>query len=368
MNHLYILFLLAWYFVSQYPVTVEGAFGDRIRPITPNPRYFRKYNSTTTQSPASVASSTTTTPPPMTEVTLSSDLPSDSGSPEPGDDEVPGTPIDELLSNDASYEGSHDDSDGHTMVNIIETVHDEHGREVEVTTPMTISSLTPVTAVTESPTHDPAILATTVTYKDMDDSEDESDPLVYQVNSQYAAPSNENLSSSDTYSQFHYLPPTPYHHGSSHHEHGHSHGSSYGTGNKVIVVRKMPRPIPYTGHPGHHKKIIKIIDTPVYRDGNPRFRFIKKRIVPRTSLLGVSGGHKIIYGHKHSTHHRTLEPGYSGIPGTPWLDYPLYSSVPLTGFSCKLTKYPGFYADIDTGCQVSEATIITTTTATNVVS
>lgn len=30
-----------------------------------------------------------------------------------------------------------------------------------------------------------------------------------------------------------------------------------------------------------------------------------------------------------------------------------YSDIPKTGFDCRLTKYPGFYADIDTGCQVS---------------
>lgn len=338
--------------MSQYPVTINGAFGDRIRPITPNPRYFRRYNSTTS-APTTVATSTTTTPAPMTEVTISSDLPSDSGSPEPGDDEVPGTPIDELLSNDASYEAAPDDD--HTVVNVIETIQDEHGHEVEITTPMSITSLPPLTTVTESPTNDPSVLTTTVAYKDLDGS-------VYHFNSpQFLAPSNENLSSSDTYSQFHYLPPSPYPGG--HYDHGHAHGSDHGqphvsdhgTGNKVIVVRKLPSPVPYIGPA--HKKIIKIIDTPVYRDANPRFRFIKKRIVPRTSLLGsyggVYGGHKIIYKHKHSTHHRTLQPGYAGIPGTPWIDYPMYSAVPLTGFSCKLTKYPGFYADMDTGCQVS---------------
>ena len=42
-----------------------------------------------------------------------------------------------------------------------------------------------------------------------------------------------------------------------------------------------------------------------------------------------------------------------GVPGIGWRDYPMYASVPITGFDCRLTKYPGFYADIDSGCQVS---------------
>ena len=346
MNHLYIFVIVTWYFMSQYPVTIDGAFGDRIRPITPNPRYFRRYNSTTP--------TPKTTPSPITEVTSSNDLPSDFGSPEPGDDEVPGTPIDELLSNDASYEAVPDDEN--ILVRVVESVKDEHANEHEVTTPMTVTSLSPLTTVTES-TNDPSMSTITASYKDMVDST----PIFYQYNPpQFLAPSNENLSSSDTYSQFHYLPPSPYHHSSHQYEHAHGHGNDHGSGNnKIIVLRKYPRPVPYIGPP--HKKIIKIIDTPVYRDGNPRFRFIEKKNVPRSHpLLGLHSGHKIIYKHKHSTHHRTLQPGYTGIPGTPWIDYPMYSTVPLTGFSCKLTKYPGFYADIDTGCQVSVHLFIST--------
>lgn len=39
-----------------------------------------------------------------------------------------------------------------------------------------------------------------------------------------------------------------------------------------------------------------------------------------------------------------------GIPGE---HYPNYSEVPITSFSCSDKKYiPGFYADLETGCQV----------------
>lgn len=40
------------------------------------------------------------------------------------------------------------------------------------------------------------------------------------------------------------------------------------------------------------------------------------------------------------------------IPGEPGKDYPVFSSVPLTNFHCRETGHPGFYADVDTGCQV----------------
>ncbi|XP_067126137.1 uncharacterized protein [Centruroides vittatus] len=40
------------------------------------------------------------------------------------------------------------------------------------------------------------------------------------------------------------------------------------------------------------------------------------------------------------------------IPGIPGKDYPVFSSIPLTNFHCRDTGYPGFYADVDSGCQV----------------
>ena len=40
------------------------------------------------------------------------------------------------------------------------------------------------------------------------------------------------------------------------------------------------------------------------------------------------------------------------VPGVPGVDYPVYRDIPLTTFDCRSTEYPGFYADIETGCQV----------------
>ncbi|KAI2802003.1 hypothetical protein BLOT_010195, partial [Blomia tropicalis] len=39
------------------------------------------------------------------------------------------------------------------------------------------------------------------------------------------------------------------------------------------------------------------------------------------------------------------------IPGLAWKDYPVFTTVPRTSFSCARTSY-GYYADIETGCQV----------------
>lgn len=40
------------------------------------------------------------------------------------------------------------------------------------------------------------------------------------------------------------------------------------------------------------------------------------------------------------------------VPGVPGIDYPLYAEIPLTTFDCRTTEYPGFYADLEAGCQV----------------
>lgn len=43
----------------------------------------------------------------------------------------------------------------------------------------------------------------------------------------------------------------------------------------------------------------------------------------------------------------------SKIPGVPGVDYPVYHSVPETGFSChNVPAHPGMYANVETGCQV----------------
>ncbi|XP_075587206.1 uncharacterized protein LOC124498834 [Dermatophagoides farinae] len=40
------------------------------------------------------------------------------------------------------------------------------------------------------------------------------------------------------------------------------------------------------------------------------------------------------------------------LPGMPGEDYPVFSSIPRTRFNCLDHKWPGYYADIDTHCQV----------------
>lgn len=43
---------------------------------------------------------------------------------------------------------------------------------------------------------------------------------------------------------------------------------------------------------------------------------------------------------------------YSAIPGQPDIDYPILSYIPSTSFSCESQAYPGYYADVETRCQV----------------
>ena len=40
------------------------------------------------------------------------------------------------------------------------------------------------------------------------------------------------------------------------------------------------------------------------------------------------------------------------IPGEAGTDYPVYTSVPDTGFNCAQQEYPGIYADTQADCQV----------------
>ncbi|KAL4713010.1 hypothetical protein ACJJTC_014644 [Scirpophaga incertulas] len=43
---------------------------------------------------------------------------------------------------------------------------------------------------------------------------------------------------------------------------------------------------------------------------------------------------------------------YSAIPGEPGTDYPILSEIPKTNFRCDAQQYPGYYADVETRCQV----------------
>lgn len=41
------------------------------------------------------------------------------------------------------------------------------------------------------------------------------------------------------------------------------------------------------------------------------------------------------------------------LPGTPGQDYGIFASVPKTSFNCRQQQWPGYYADVETKCQVS---------------
>ncbi|CAD0204895.1 unnamed protein product [Chrysodeixis includens] len=43
---------------------------------------------------------------------------------------------------------------------------------------------------------------------------------------------------------------------------------------------------------------------------------------------------------------------YSAIPGEPEIDYPVLSYIPQTSFNCKSQQLPGYYADVESRCQV----------------
>ena len=38
--------------------------------------------------------------------------------------------------------------------------------------------------------------------------------------------------------------------------------------------------------------------------------------------------------------------------GKPGVDFPIYNTVPDTGFNCKDQEFPGYYADQGAQCQV----------------
>lgn len=39
--------------------------------------------------------------------------------------------------------------------------------------------------------------------------------------------------------------------------------------------------------------------------------------------------------------------------GRPGRDFPVLQSIPKTSFSCRSVQSPGYYADLETDCQVS---------------
>ena len=46
------------------------------------------------------------------------------------------------------------------------------------------------------------------------------------------------------------------------------------------------------------------------------------------------------------------------IPGEAGTDYPVYNTVPDTGFDCAAQDNPGIYTDTEAGCQVRDMSIL----------
>ncbi|XP_055529041.1 uncharacterized protein LOC129721025 [Wyeomyia smithii] len=49
---------------------------------------------------------------------------------------------------------------------------------------------------------------------------------------------------------------------------------------------------------------------------------------------------------------KTDDGDYSAIPGDAGKDYPIYPEIPNTSFDCNQQRFPGYYADVETQCQV----------------
>lgn len=58
--------------------------------------------------------------------------------------------------------------------------------------------------------------------------------------------------------------------------------------------------------------------------------------------------------HGEHHHHDTIKWLQDAIPGEPKVDYPILSRINATNFNCRDQKYPGFYADVELRCQVSD--------------
>ena len=308
--------VVALFVISVLPLPTNAAFGDRIRPITQNPLYFR--NATI---PSTIFDDH---PDPTTELPLDDD----SGSPEPGDDDIPGTPVDTIVNGSLAAEAILENGNSNEL-------YQDYGEEDEGKPygPIELPQKSNETSIK------PGLVD------------------IYPLDPPQSISNKDNISSSDTYDNYHYAVP-PY-------------VSPYDK-NKVVFLSAL-RPQPGSEH--HHsrhpvvKKIVRVTDVPVYRDSGPRIRYIKKSMsVGRHAVHKYPMSHhhleaKTMSGraitHPHEFHHHPDKDakfyGYiPGIPGKPWKDYPLYYDIPRTGFDCKLTKYPGFYADIDAGCQVSQ--------------
>lgn len=69
-------------------------------------------------------------------------------------------------------------------------------------------------------------------------------------------------------------------------------------------------------------------------------------------------GHYDHHAHDHHDHHSSIKWLQDAIPGEPGQDYPILSRINLSNFNCRDQKYPGYYADVQSRCQVSGSYII----------
>lgn len=58
------------------------------------------------------------------------------------------------------------------------------------------------------------------------------------------------------------------------------------------------------------------------------------------------------YGGRATTQTFPATNAKGGTPGYPGIDYPTYSTIPETSFTCKNQRYKGFFGDPETSCQV----------------
>ncbi|KAI2798441.1 hypothetical protein BLOT_012722 [Blomia tropicalis] len=75
----------------------------------------------------------------------------------------------------------------------------------------------------------------------------------------------------------------------------------------------------------------------------------------------INGGHhhpqpRIVrqdsHHHQRSNQNDGINRLAAALPGTPGTDYPIYGLIPRTSFNCRDHKWAGYYADVETQCQV----------------
>lgn len=118
----------------------------------------------------------------------------------------------------------------------------------------------------------------------------------------------------------------------------------------------------------------EVLDNPDTENKNPvtqvssNDNYPIKKPKTSTSLPDVVQNTAELKTYGHATKLPQLQPNYyrgqpttqifpapnaeGGTPGRPGIDYPTYSSIPETSFTCKNQRYKGFFGDPETYCQV----------------